>query len=169
MKTLGLRVLPLLLFLCPVSPAAILWDSFTVSIFDSGSGPYGAIVDVANLHWTGISPAPTSAQLQDLDYSTTLYFFSGVQQSSDGTVIPNDQALFTFDPTLAAHILDAYQSELLYIGLYNGATFLDGQHAHSENSTLVFITPEPSLLWPIALVLCLLFVRRGKLRICRAD
>jgi hypothetical protein len=169
MKTLGLRVLPLIVFFCPLSPAAILWDSFTVSIYDSGSGPYGAIVDVSNLHWTGISPAPTSAQLQDLDYSTTLYFFSGVQQSSDGTVIPNDQALVTFDPTLADHILDAYQSELLYVGLYNGATFIAGQHAHSENSTLVVITPEPSLLWPIALVLSLLFVRRGKFSIRRAE
>jgi hypothetical protein len=155
MKTIGLRVLQLLLFFAPLSPAAIIWDSFTVTVYENGGTPYGAIVDVSNLHWTGLSSPATSAQLQDLDYSTTLYFFTGVQQSTDGTVVPNDQALFTFDPTTAAHILDAYQSEQIYIGLYNGTTFLDGQHAGPENSALLIATPEPLFFWPVALVLAL--------------
>lgn len=148
-------LIPWVLAFPTLSSAAILWDGFTVTVDDSSGTPTSAIVDVVNLHWTGVSPAPTSAQLQDLDYLTTLYFFSGVQQSSTGTVVPNEQAFFTFDPTLAAEVLDAYQTGNLYIGLYNGPTFLDGLHADGTNSTLDVITPEPSPAWPMLLVLAL--------------
>jgi hypothetical protein len=87
-----------------------------------------------------------------------------VQQASDGTVVPNEQAFITFDPTLAADILNDYPGENIYIGLYNGSTFIQGQHAHSENSTLDIITPEPQLLWPTALALTLLLAMRCRAR-----
>jgi hypothetical protein len=67
MNRFALRLIPLMLCLSVRSPAAILWDSFTITIDQSTGSPTSAIVDVVNLHWTGISPAPTSAQLQDLD------------------------------------------------------------------------------------------------------
>jgi len=142
--------------------ATISWDSFSVTIDASTGTPTSAIVDVVNVHWTGVAPVPTSAQLQDLAYGSTFYFFSGVQQSSDGTVTPNEQAFFTFDPTLAAEILEAYQDENLYIGLFSGPTFLVGDHAHSENSTLSVITPEPWLVWPTGLALAAFLLRRKR-------
>ena len=161
MKRFGLWLVPLIWFLPAQCPAAtIAWDSFTVTVFEPAGSPSGAIVDVANLHWTSISPVPTSAQLQDFSYGTTFYFFTGVQQSSDGTVVPNEQAFATLDPMIATHILNAYQAGNLYIGLYNESEFLAGIHADRTNSKLNIVTPEAALLWPTALALAFLLTMR---------
>jgi len=148
------------LFLPALCPAAtIAWDSFTVTIFEPAGTPSGAIVDVVNLHWTSISPVPISAQLQN-SYGTTFYFFTGVQPFSDGTVVPNDQAFATFDPMVAAHILNSYQSGNLYVGLYSESELLAGLFADGTNSKLNIVTPEAALLWPMALALTFLFTMR---------
>ena len=151
------QVLPLLLLPVASSAGTLSWDSFTLFV-DSFSSPTNATVDVVNLHWTGEDPVPISAQLQDFSYATTLYFFTGVQQLADGTVVPNEQAFVTFDPALAAEILGDYQEGSLYIGLYSGPTFIDGIFAGPNNSTLA--TPEPWQAWPVAFALAAFAFRR---------
>jgi len=154
-------LLPAILCLPIAGNAAVLWDSFTVTV-DSALNPTQAIVDVANLRWTSVSPVPTTVTLEDEITDTTLYFFSGAQQASDGTVVPNDQAFFTFNPALAAEVLAAYQAEHLYIGLYDGPTLVAGKHARPTNSILDVSTPEPWLAWPTGLALTLFAFQRKK-------
>lgn len=166
MKRFVLWLVPLILFLPARCPAAVLWDSFTVTRYESSGSVYSALVDVANLQWS-LMVVPNGAKIIDLSSGNTIYNFTGVQPLLDGFVIPSDQSFTAPDATFAVHLLDAFQAGQLYIGLYNDSMLLDGLFARltdtkegPKNATLKIATPEPALLWPTALALAFLFTMR---------